>query len=93
MVGKPNDLSFCDCGYAEALVKSSLPKRARPIGGGKMRCMSAWWYEDEKGIDVVTEIRRETDSDDPVYVATGMCRILWTDLLRRYHALEEGSGE
>jgi hypothetical protein len=55
--------------------------------------MSAWWYEDEKGIDVVTEIRRETDSDGPVYVATGVCRILWSDLLRRYRALEEVAGE
>lgn len=69
---------------------SSRPKRARPAGIGKTRCMSAWWYEDEKGIDVVTEIRRETDSDGPVYVATGVCRILWSDLLRRYRAQETG---
>jgi len=62
-------------------------KKARPIGNEKTRAMSAWWYEDEKGIDVVVEIRRETESDGPVYVATGVCRILWRDLIRRYEAL------
>lgn len=50
----------------------------RPSLKSKKIHESAWWYEDERGIEVVQEYRRP----DGTYLSTGSARIPWSKLLK-----------
>ncbi len=60
-----------------------MPKQIRRLKDGDG---SAWWYEDERGIEIIHEMR----TDSGTYVRTEHLRIPWGQLLR---AAQRSSGK